>query len=103
MNPASLSSITVRIRPGQEQNFLRKMQEIRLCNKHLLCGTTARYVMHNMDKGNEVQIVLIWRGVSMPPEEERQAALAALFDDLAEFLDWQTAIFAEGVVVIHAL
>lgn len=102
MNPASLTSITVGIRPGREQKFLQKMQEIRLCNKHLLCGTTARYIMHNMDKGNEVQIVLIWRAVSMPPEEERQAALAALFDDLAEVLDWQTAIFAEGVVVIHA-
>ena len=102
MNPASLSSITVRIRPGQEQHFLRKVREIRLGNKHLLCGTTARYIMHNMDRGNEVQIVLIWRGASMPAEEERQAALAALFADLAEVLDWQTALFAEGVVLLHA-
>ena len=102
MNPASLSSITVRIRRGQERNFLQKVQEFRLANKHLLHGTTARYIMYNRDKENEVQIVLIWRGASMPPEEERQAALAAFFDDLAEMLDWQTARLAEGVVVMHA-
>ena len=58
--------------------------------------------MHNVDKGDEVQIVLIWRGVSMPPEEERQAALSSFLNDLAEVLDWQGASFSEGLVVIHA-
>jgi hypothetical protein len=28
--------------------------------------------------------------------------LVALFADLAEVLDWQTALFAEGVVLLHA-
>ena len=38
----------------------------------------------------------------MPPEDERQAALAAFFADLEEFLDWPTAAFKESIVVMHA-
>lgn len=37
----------------------------------------------------------------MPPQEEREAALAALREELAEILDWDTAWSESGRVLMH--
>ena len=93
--------ITVRIRPGQGERLLCRLAEIHQGHRHELSGTVARYVARNPDR-DEAQIVLLWRYATMPPEAERQAALAAFFAELEEMLDWNAASLAESVVLIHA-
>lgn len=93
--------IFVRIREGQSDAFDLKLGEIRSGEMHLLPGTVARYIARGRDRADDVQIVLIWRSTVMPPEEEREEALAALRAALAETLDWETAWSEEGQVVMH--
>lgn len=96
-----LSIIFARIRPGQEDKLDQKLEEIRAAEKHLLPGTVARYIARSEDKPENVQMVLVWRSTIMPPQEEREAALAALREELAEILDWDTAWSESGRVLMH--
>jgi excisionase family DNA binding protein len=97
-----LTDITVQIRQGQSELFEQKLGEMRAAGKHLLPGTAARYIVRGQNNPDEVQIMLVWRHASMPPEEVREAALAALCADFADILDWETAVYKEGKVVMHA-
>lgn len=97
-----LTSITVHVRPGQSERLDQKLNEIRIAGKHLQPGTAARYIARNQHSPSEVQIVLVWRRAVMPPKEERESAFAALCSELAEILDWETAVYKEGQVLMHA-
>jgi excisionase family DNA binding protein len=97
-----LTIITAQLHPGQRERLVEKLLEIRTAGKHLLPGTAARYIVRSRECPDEVQIVLVWRSAIMPPAEEREAALAALRDDLAEIVAWETALYKESQVVIHA-
>lgn len=96
-----LTVIFVRLLKGQSEEFERRLAEIRSHEKHLLPGTVARYIARGRGKPEDIQIVLIWRSTVMPPDEEREAALAALRSDLAGVLDWETAWLEESQVVLH--
>jgi hypothetical protein len=78
------------------------LHEFRIDHKHLLHGTVDRYITRIEHDPQLVQIVLVWRAQVMPPEEEREVALAALCADLAEVLIWETACRQEGRVILHA-
>lgn len=101
-NSQYLTTIRVRVRPGQSSALDQKLAEIRAARKHLLPGTTARYIGRSQLDPNEMVIILVWRSATMPAEEERVAALAALQADLAEVLAWETATEKEGQVLLHA-
>lgn len=100
-NVQYLTLIAVHLRPGQEKTLDQKLEEVRADAKHLLPGTVARYIARSEKKPEDVQIVLVWRSTVMPPEEEREAALAALRADLADVLDWETAWSEYGKVLMH--
>lgn len=97
-----LSIITVQLHPGREKQLLEKLQEIRVEGRHLLQGTAARYIVRSRTCPDEVQILLIWRSAIMPPQREREVALTALRNDLAEVVVWETAHYEECQVVLRA-
>lgn len=97
-----LTTITVRMRPGCDELLESKLVKMRTENEHRLPGTAARYIVRNQSDPDEIDILLIWRSVIMPPAEQREAALAALCAYLEEVLDWQTATTKEGQVLLHA-
>lgn len=101
MNLQYLLHITVRIRPGMEEALERRLLQIRAEHRHLIPGTVARYIARNKDGSDMVQMVLVWRRLIMPPEHERAAALEALRADLADILDWESAVYMEGQVVLN--
>jgi len=101
-NRAYLTSITARLRPGQGERLVEKLLAIRAHGAHLLPGTAARYIAHDPRCPDEVQIILVWRAALLPPDDEREAALAALRTDLTEVIAWETAQSKESQVVIHA-
>lgn len=61
-------------------------------------GTVARYIARSEEKPDDVQITLVWRSTVMPPKEEREAALR---EELAEILDWETAWSESGRVLMR--
>ncbi len=90
-NQVSLITITVRLRPGQEEQLQHRLQQMRLTNAHCFPGTVARYVVRNQGDPDEITLMLLWRAAVLPPDEQRGKALAALADDFAELLDWEHA------------
>lgn len=64
-------------------------------------GTVARYIVRNIADPARVQLVLLWRYKTMPSEREREAALEALRADLADLLDWESASYLEGQVLLN--
>ena len=101
-NRLDLTTIKVRVRPGQEELLMGKLHEIRAARQHLLPGTAARYIARAPDDPASVMIVLIWRRTSMPCEREREAALAGLSAELADVLAWELAVRTESHVLLHA-
>lgn len=101
-NRARATTIVARVRPGQGKILEEKTAEWRRERKHALEGTSARYVVRDQANPEEIDIVLIWRKLAMPALACREAALAALKEDLAEVLEWEEAIVKEGMVLLHA-
>lgn len=101
-NCSYVTTILARVRPGQGKILEEKVAKWRKERKHALEGTSARYVVRNQVRPDEVEIVLIWREAVMPERARREAALAALREDLAEVLEWETVMMKERKVLLHA-
>jgi len=94
--------IYVRIRKGCKEAFLQKLDEIRQKKEeHLFLGTLARYIIGSKRQPDMVEIALIWRTSVMPDEAAREQTLEAFRQELAEVLDWETAQYDEGTVLMH--
>jgi excisionase family DNA binding protein len=102
LNRQYMTLIRMRVREGEGERLEQRLEEIRAAKKHHLVGTVARSVMRNQHDPTAIQILLVWRQLVMPAEEERQAALAALRADLADLLDWEHATWSESQVLLHA-
>ncbi|HEU5379965.1 MAG TPA: helix-turn-helix domain-containing protein [Ktedonobacteraceae bacterium] len=101
-NVQYLTNVSVCIRQGQSERLDQRLADMRADGKHLMPGTAARYIVRSQSEPETIQIIFVWRQLVMPPLEERQAAFAALRADLADILDWETAIYQEGQVVLSA-
>lgn len=101
-NQLSLTTITVRVYPEQRERLERKLLDIRDRCKHCFPGTAARYIVCDRQHPSEIQILLFWRNIVMPPEKEWQEALAAFCSDLAEVCAWETAELKDECVLLHA-
>jgi hypothetical protein len=97
-----VSRIRTRVRECARERLEQRLEEIRAAKKHHLVGTVARLILRSQDDPTAIQILLVWRQLVMPSEEERQAAIATLCDDLADLLDWEHAIWSEGQVLLYA-
>ncbi len=101
-NRQYMTTVTVRVRPGQGEALESRLMEIHGSAAHGFFGTSARYVVRNLGDPAEIDLVLVWRGAVMPARECREAALAALAADLAEVLAWETAVMKEGQALLYA-
>ena len=80
----------------------RRLEEIRAAKKHHFPGTCERSILRNKHDPEEITLLLVWRGVVMPSLEVREASLLAFCADLADVLDWETAVVKEGEALLHA-
>ncbi len=96
----SVTTMTVRLHPGRSEQLDYKLKEICQQQKHLLPGTTERYIMQNMHNPEEIHILLIWQSGVRPREQGR--ILRAFFADLDEILDWQTASGQDYTMMFEA-
>jgi excisionase family DNA binding protein len=96
-----MTLVSVSIKPGKLHTLEQKLEEIRHENKHIFPGTVMRSIMSSQMEQGLIVITLIWRGTVMPDEAEREKALEAFRQELADVLDWNTATYDEGTLIIH--
>jgi excisionase family DNA binding protein len=100
-NTQFTTSISVQIRAHREKQLLQRLQEIKREGQHVFPGTVARYIVKNTSMPRLVEITLVWRRIIMPNEAEREQALEAFRQALADVLDWNTAHYSDGEVLMH--
>jgi hypothetical protein len=95
------TSIVVRIRANQHAELLKRLEEIRLDDQYLFPGTVSRFITKSDTFPGQVEISLIWRSTAMPDEGARERSLATFRQSLADVLDWDTAQYNNGTILIH--
>jgi excisionase family DNA binding protein len=100
-NTQFMTSIVVQMLPGMHDTLVQKLEEIREQGQHLFPGTIVRLIMEREDNPGQLEIALVWRSTVMPAETERQQALEAFRQTLADVLDWSTARYNNGRVLMH--
>ncbi len=92
--------IEVQVLPGQEERLIEKLRAIQEGNRHIFPGTMARYIFKERASFSIVSIWLIWKDTEMPNEAKREEELTAFKAELADVLDWETAVqhTKEGII-----
>lgn len=100
-NTQMMTLITVQIRVGKQEALIQKLEQIRKSKQHLFPGTIARYIVGSQTNPGQVIVSLIWRGTIIPEEAEREEALEAFRQALADILDWSGAEYNHGTAFMH--
>jgi|SRR5579859_143512 len=100
-NTQYVTSITVQTRPGQQDILMQKLEEIRQSSQHTFPGTIARFIVESETIPGQVEISFVWRNSIMPREQEREHALEAFRQSLGDVVDWSTAQYNNGKVLMH--
>lgn len=95
------TTILVQLRPHQQELFIKRLEEMKQSDLYLFPGTIARFITKSETTPGQVEISLIWRKTVMPTEEEREQALEGFRRALADVLDWDTAQYNHGQVLMH--
>lgn len=98
-NNLIITTIAVRIRHGQYDALLARLEAMRQSQQHQFPGTVARFVAEH---AGQATICLVYKAGAMPSEEMQERALVALRQDLTDVLDWKTAHYATSRVLMHA-
>ncbi len=100
-NTQFVTSIAVQIRPGQQHALIQRLEEIRRSGQHTFPGTIGRFVIESESVPGQVEILLVWRNAVMPDEIEREQALAAFRQTMLDVLDWTSAKYNHGKMLMH--
>jgi excisionase family DNA binding protein len=95
------TSIVVQIKADSQDLLMKRLEEIKQEDQYLFPGTVARFIVRSETFPGQVEISLIWRSTAMPDEAAREKALADFQQVLADVLDWDTAQYNEGQVLMH--
>jgi excisionase family DNA binding protein len=94
-------SIFVNIWADQQERFKQTLDAIKQSGEHIFPGTVARYILSSQTHPGRVEILLIWRRTAMPDEKARSQALNEFQQALAPMVDWSSAHYDNGEVLIH--
>jgi hypothetical protein len=100
-NTVIATSILVRIRPHQHTRLISRLEEMRREKRHLFPGTLARYIIEKQQQSEHLEILLIWRDTAMPDEATYNQWLNEFQQALSDVLDWETAQYDIGRVIMH--
>jgi excisionase family DNA binding protein len=95
------TEIQVRVREGKQAELLEKVNAIQQANRHTFPGTIARYLITGDKALSSVHFVLIWKDTEMPDETTRQHDLEALRKELADVIDWETALYSTNETLLY--
>ena len=100
-NTVLATSMLVRIRPHQRAKLMTRLEEMRREKQHLFPGTIARYMIEKQRQPEHIEILLIWRHTAMPDETTYNHWLSEFQKALSDVLDWETAQYDTGRVIMH--
>jgi Helix-turn-helix domain len=100
-NTQFMTSIIVQIQDGLQDTLLQQLDQIRQSSTHAFPGTIARFIVESETIPRQIEIFLVWRQAVMPDELERELALEAFRQELSDVLDWSTARYNNGKVLMH--
>ena len=100
-NEQFMTVILVQERAGQHEALVRKLERIKQRKELLFPGTVLRYLAQSGEPQGQVVLVLVWRGTVMPDEATREQELKAFRQALNDVLDWDTAQYKNGQVLMH--
>jgi excisionase family DNA binding protein len=100
-NKLLTTSIQVQVKPEQYKTLQQQLEQIKQLGELVFPGTIARYIVSSKLHPGNVEIVLIWRSATMPSETAREQALDEFRRELAGILDWNSAQYDEGEVILH--
>ena len=100
-NTQFITSIFVQVKSHQEERLMQRLEEVKRSGRYVFPGTVARYIVKSKTVPRQVEIVLVWRSTIMPNEAEREQTLEAFRQTLADVLDWNTAQYNNGEVMMH--
>ena len=89
------------MREGEKEMLVKKLWMIKQEDRHLFPGTVLRYISLDDVSPATVTIQLVWKNGDIPNEEKRQQDLSAFKQELADVLNWETAQYSNGKVIIH--
>ncbi len=94
-------SIFVNLWADRQERFKQTLDEIKQSGEHIFPGTVARYILRSQTHPGRVEILLIWRSTAIPDEKAREQALDEFRQALADMVDWSSARYDTGEVLIH--
>jgi excisionase family DNA binding protein len=95
------TSLIVPIRANQRERLQQKLEELKQEGEHIFPGTIARYLIWSKIHPGALEILLIWRSTTKPEEAEWAEMLGQFQQALADVLDWKSARYDEGQVLLH--
>jgi excisionase family DNA binding protein len=95
------TTILVQMRGNRLAALLERLKELKEGEQYLFPGTVARFIVKSETVPGQIEISLIWRSTAMPDEQARQQGLEKFRQALADVLDWNTAQYSNGQVLMH--
>ncbi len=95
------TEMQVKIRSGQRERLLRKLEAIRKEERHTLTGSIARFVLLERAAGDTVTLWLVWKDSEMPDQATHEQEMALFRAELADVLDWDSAEISDKDGVIY--
>ncbi len=100
-NTQFMSLISVQLLAGQRDVLQQKLEEFRRKKQHLFPGTVMRYIAACGDSPERVFLLLVWRGTVLPDEKKREETLEEFRRSLDDVVNWSTAQYEYGQVLMH--
>ena len=97
----TVTYIHVRVKQGKQEDLKRILWGFRQAGYHLFPGTVTRYISLDNTAPVSATIQLVWKNSDMPNKEAYNQELAAFQKDLEDVLDWGTAQYRDGTVLLH--
>ncbi len=95
------TTIYVQIRANRQDELMKRLEKIRQEDLYLFPGTVSRSLIRSETNPGQLEILLIWRSTIMPHQEAREKALENFQRALNDVLDWSTAQYNSGQVLMH--
>lgn len=100
-NTQFILSIAAQMREGQQHTLIQRLETIRQTGEHIFPGTIARFVVESETTPGQIEISFVWRKAVMPEEDDRERALELFRQTLSDVLDWNTAQYSKGKILMH--
>ncbi len=95
------TSIFVPVQADQREKLQQRLEELKQEGELVFPGTVARYIIWSKTHPGALEILLIWRSTTMPEEADRDESLERFQQMLADLLDWKSARYDEGQILLH--